>query len=50
MRKPAPDTQAAIRATEARLVVMRQALADREATIVAAQQQFSVDNAEEVQI
>ena len=31
MRRPSPDTQAAIRAIESRLVTMRKALADREA-------------------
>jgi prolyl oligopeptidase PreP (S9A serine peptidase family) len=38
MRRPTPDTQAAIRATEKRLEVMRRNLEDREASTAAAQQ------------
>jgi septal ring factor EnvC (AmiA/AmiB activator) len=35
MRKPSADTQAAIRTTQARLDVIRRALADREAALIA---------------
>jgi outer membrane murein-binding lipoprotein Lpp len=41
MKRPSPDTQAAIRATELRLAVMRKNLTDRETAVGAAQLQIA---------
>jgi hypothetical protein len=47
MRRPSPDTQATIMATERRLAVMRKSLADREKAVDAAQRQiFNGDESE----